>query len=163
MAWEHSRLREQQDSIPEYHERWDGVDPHASGKRLLLFWYEPRQAGRIRKESFDAIAPPTQHEQIHPQPLTARAFAQSIVHALFVGRNGRPRGKLGGLSSAQAYDNSAVTEEQVQGAKRWILELRRREMIARQSREQHADPVRLQLLREELAALEIDDPKHDSE
>ena len=89
----------------------------------------------------------------------ARTFAQSIVHAFFVGRNGRPRGKLGGLSPAQAYDNSPVTEDQIGAAKRWILELRRREMIARQSREQHADPVRLQLLREELAALEIDDPK----
>jgi hypothetical protein len=88
----------------------------------------------------------------------ARSLAQSVVHAFFVGRNGRPRGKLGGLSPAQAYDSTPVIDEQLQGAKRWILELRRREMLARQSREQRADPVRLQLVREQLAALEIDDP-----
>lgn len=89
----------------------------------------------------------------------ARAIAQSVVHAFFVGRNGRPRGKLGGQSPAQAYDSNPPTEEQIQSTKRWIQELRRREMLARQSREQHADPVRLQLLREQLAALEIDDPQ----
>jgi hypothetical protein len=89
----------------------------------------------------------------------ARAIAQSIVHAFFVGRNGRPRGKLGGLSPAQAYDSSPPTDQQIQATKRWIQELRRREILARQSREQHADPVRLQLLREQLAALEIDDPQ----
>jgi transposase InsO family protein len=89
----------------------------------------------------------------------ARAIAQSIVHAFFLGRNGRPRGKLGGQSPAQAYDSNPPTEEQIQITKRWIGELRRREILARQSREQHADPVRLQLLREQLAALEIDDPQ----
>ena len=89
----------------------------------------------------------------------ARAIAQSIVHAFFVGRNGRPRGKLGGQSPAQAYDTNPPTEEQIQAAKRWIQELHRREILARQSREQRADPVRLQLLREQLAALEIDDPQ----
>lgn len=89
----------------------------------------------------------------------ARAIAQLIVHAFFVGRNGRPRGKLGGQSPAQAYDSNPPAEEQIQATKRWIQELRRRELLARQSREQHADPVRLQLLREQLAALEIDDPQ----
>jgi hypothetical protein len=89
----------------------------------------------------------------------ARTIAQWIVHAFFVGRNGRPRGKLGGQSPAQAYDSNPPAEEQIQATKRWIQELQRREILARQSREQHADPVRLQLLREQLAALEIDDPQ----
>jgi hypothetical protein len=81
------------------------------------------------------------------------------VHAFFVGRNGKPRGRLGGLSPAAVYDSNPPTEEQVQQTKRWILELRRREALARQTREQRADPVRLKLLREQLAALEIDDPQ----
>lgn len=89
----------------------------------------------------------------------ARSIAQWIVHAFFLGRNGKPRGKLGGHSPAQAYDNSSPADEQIDAARRWILELRRREQIARESRERHADPVRLQLLREQLAALEIDDPQ----
>ncbi len=89
----------------------------------------------------------------------ARSSAQQIVHAYFRGRNGKPRAKLGGLSPALAYDNSPPTEEQVDHAKRWILELRRREQLARQNREQRADPVRLQLLREQLAQLGIDDPQ----
>jgi hypothetical protein len=81
------------------------------------------------------------------------------VHAFFRGRNGRPQRKLGGLTPAQAYTNAAPTQEQFQQAKRWILELRRRERLARQSRERHADPVRLQLLREQLAILGMDDPQ----
>lgn len=89
----------------------------------------------------------------------ARSIAQWIVHAFFLGRNGKPRGKLGGQTPAQAYDNSNPTDEEIQASRRWILELRRREVLARESRERHADPVRLQLLREQLAALEIDDPQ----
>lgn len=89
----------------------------------------------------------------------ARSLAQAVVYAFFVGRNGKPRARLGGQSPAQAYDAASPTDEQIQAAKLWILELRRREVVARQSRLQHADPVRLQLLREQLAALEIDDPQ----
>ena len=89
----------------------------------------------------------------------ARSIAQWIVHAFFLGRNGKPRGKLGGQSPAQAYDNSNPTDEQIEASRRWILELRRRQILARESRERHADPVRLQVLREQLAALEIDDPQ----
>jgi len=89
----------------------------------------------------------------------ARSIAQWLVHAFFLGRNGKPRGKLGGQSPAQAYDNTNPTDEQIEASRRWILELRRREVLARESRERHADPVRLQLLREQLAALEIDDPQ----
>jgi len=89
----------------------------------------------------------------------ARSIAQWIVHAFFLGRNGKPRGKLGGQSPAQAYENSNPTDEQIEASRRWILELRRREVLARESRERHADPVRLTLLRDQLAALEIDDPQ----
>ncbi len=90
---------------------------------------------------------------------TARSIAQWIVHAFFLGRNGKPRGKLGGQSPAQAYNSSNPTSEQIEAAWSWILELRRREALARDSRERRADPVRRQLLREQLAALQIDDPQ----
>ena len=92
----------------------------------------------------------------------ARSVGQAVVHAFFLGRNGRPRGKLGGRTPAQAYDETQVTQQQIDQAKSWILELRRREQIARQTRERRADPVRLQLLCERLAALGIDDPKGQS-
>jgi hypothetical protein len=92
-------------------------------------------------------------------PDIAQSIAQWVVYAFFCGRNGKPRGKLGGLSPAQAYNNTPPTEDQIQAAKSWILELRRREQLARQTRERHADPVRLAFLREQLAILGIEDPQ----
>ena len=91
--------------------------------------------------------------------VAAKSIAQAVVHAFFAGRNGRPRARLGGKSPAEAYNNASPTAEQVERAKGWILELRRREAIARQSRRQRADPVRLKLLAEQLADLDIDDPQ----
>jgi len=88
----------------------------------------------------------------------ARAFAQQVVTAFFRGRNGRPRRKLAGLTPAQAYDQSSPSPEQINEARMYILERRRREQIARQTREQRADPVRRNLLGERLVALGIEDP-----
>lgn len=88
----------------------------------------------------------------------ARAFAQQVVTAFFRGRNGRPRRKLAGLTPAQAYDQSSPSPEQISDARKYILERRRREQIARRTREQRADPVRRKLLRDRLVALGIDDP-----
>lgn len=88
----------------------------------------------------------------------ARAFAQQVVTAFFRGRNGRPRRKLAGLTPAQAYDQSSPSPEQINEARKYILERRRREKIARQTREQRADPVRRKLVGDQLVALGIDDP-----
>jgi hypothetical protein len=89
----------------------------------------------------------------------AGSVANLVVRAFYLGRNGRPSHKLGGLSAAQAYLGAKPTEEQIEEAKQWILELRRREQIARTSRERRTDPIRRELLEKELQRLGIDDPK----
>ncbi len=107
-------------------------------------------------------------EQVLPSPIfvageqdreIAGSIANLIVRALLLGKNGRPSRRLGGLSPAESYRNARPTEEQIEEAKKWILELRRREKVARMSRERRADPIRLELLRTELQRLGINDPK----
>jgi len=88
----------------------------------------------------------------------ARGIAQQVATAFFRGRNGRLRRKLGGLTPAQAYDQSSPSQDQIDEALKYILERRRREQIARQTRDRRADPVRRQLLGERLVLLGIDDP-----
>ena len=88
----------------------------------------------------------------------ARGVAQQVATAFFRGRNGRPRRKLGGLTPALAYDQSSPSQEQIDEALKYILERRRREQVARQTRERRADPVRRRLLGERFVLLGIDDP-----
>jgi len=106
-------------------------------------------------------------EQSLPSPIvikvdndraTARDIVQQIATAFFRGRNGRPRRKLGGLTPSEAYNQTNLSQEQIEHAKTHILELRRRANLARQTREERADPVRRQLLAEQLKLLGIDDP-----
>jgi hypothetical protein len=107
-------------------------------------------------------------EQALPSPIyvagdndreIAGAVANLIARAFSLGRNGRPSRRLGGICPADSYMAARPTEEQVEAAKQWILELRRREEIARRTREHRADPIRRELLRTELKRLGIDDPK----
>ena len=107
-------------------------------------------------------------EQSLPSPLViegqddhelARSIANEVARAFFRGRNGRPSRKLGGKTPADAYLNSRVTDEQIREAEKWLLELRRREELARRTRERRSDPVRRELLRTELERLGIEDPK----
>lgn len=89
----------------------------------------------------------------------AGSVANLVVRAFYLGRNGRPSRKLGGLCPAQAYLGAKPTEAQIEAAKQWILELRRREQLARTSRERRTDPIRRALLEKELQRLGIDNPK----
>jgi len=88
----------------------------------------------------------------------ALCVAQQVANAFFRGRNGKPRRKLGGLTPAQAYDQASLSPEQIAEAREHILELRRREQIARQTRERRADPLRRKVLGEQLVLLQIEDP-----
>lgn len=88
----------------------------------------------------------------------ALCVAQQVTNAFFRGRNGKPRRKLGGLTPAQAYDQASPSPEQIDKAREHILELRRREQIARQTRERRADPLRRKVLGEQLVLLQIEDP-----
>jgi hypothetical protein len=89
----------------------------------------------------------------------AASIAGLVSRAFFLGRNGRPSRRLGDRTPADSYMAGNPTEEQVEDAKQWILELRRREEVARTTRLRRTDPIRRELLRTELARLGIDDPK----
>ena len=107
-------------------------------------------------------------EQMLPSPMVvvgdsdrdiAASIAELVTRAFSLGRNGRPSRRLAGRTPADSYVATCPTEEQVEAAKQWILELRRREEVARNTRLRRTDPIRLELLRTELARLGIDDPK----
>lgn len=107
-------------------------------------------------------------EQTLPSPLLvngdndqdiAASIIELVSRAYFLGRNGRPTSRLGGRTPADSYMDACPTEEQIEDAKQWILELRRREEVARTTRLRRTDPIRRELLRTELARLGIDDPK----
>ncbi len=89
----------------------------------------------------------------------SRTLLKLTVDSFFLGRNGRPRRKLAGLTPAQAYLDAHPTPEQIEHARAHILELRRRQNQIRQSRERRADPIRLKYVREQLQRLGIDDPR----
>jgi hypothetical protein len=88
----------------------------------------------------------------------ARCAAQLVATAFARGRNGRPRTRLGGRTPADTYRDARPTAEDVEKAKDYIAELKRRAERARRSREARADPVRRALLTEALARLQIPDP-----
>ena len=93
---------------------------------------------------------------------TPREHARSILALCCTlwlwARNGRPRRRLGGRSPIDVYRNERPDAGQIENARRWITELKRRSDKARQTAEARADPVRRSLLREGLARLDIDDP-----
>jgi len=107
-------------------------------------------------------------EQALPSPIVVRgdrdrdiaaSIAELVSRAFGLGRNGRSSSRLGGATPADSYMNASPTEQQIEAAKQWILELRRREEVARNTRLRRTDPIRRELLRIELARLGIDDPK----
>ncbi len=87
-----------------------------------------------------------------------RSILQLIVNFWAWARNGKPQRKLGGLTPAEAYLSSSPSEEEIEKAKAYILELERRQEKIRRTREERADPVKLQILTESLNALGIEDP-----
>lgn len=88
-----------------------------------------------------------------------RSMLQLCLQIWAWARNLKPRSKLGGLSPKQAYLQANPTDEEIRNAKIYIQELKRRSEIARKTREQRADPVRLNLIVEELKRLNIHDPE----
>lgn len=107
-------------------------------------------------------------EQMLPSPMVvvgdddqhiAASIAELVSRAFYLGRNGRPSRRLGGRTPADVYMDARPTEEQVEASKQWLLELRRREEVARNTRLRRTDPIRREVLRRELERLGIDDPK----
>ncbi len=97
------------------------------------------------------------------QGTTERELARVVAELLFLtwawARNHKPRKKLGGRTPAQIYKDANPSPEDIAAIKAWAAELNRREKKRRQTRERRADPVRLQILRSNLTALGISDPK----
>jgi hypothetical protein len=138
------------------------VVEEALGETLLLRSTPGRPQSKASIEGafglFQQSMPP-----LHLQGRSTRDVARSYLHAImtawFRGRNGRPRKRLGGLSPAQAYSETAPTTEEVQRAMKELRERQRRQEKAMETLQAKRDPVRLQLLAKGLADLGIADPK----
>lgn len=89
----------------------------------------------------------------------ARSVLQLVLSTFAWARNHKPRKKLDGRSPIEAYRQAAPTPDDITRAREQILELERRAREQRRTEEARSDPVRLQILREELARLEIPDPE----
>lgn len=96
------------------------------------------------------------------QGRTSREFARNtlelILTAWCLGRNGKPRKRLEGLTPAQVYAERRPTPEAIQEAMAWIQELARRRARMDLTLEARRDPVRLALLTRGLLELGIKDP-----
>ncbi len=88
----------------------------------------------------------------------ARSMLILIVLAWSRGRNGRPRKNLNKKSPADYYRSHQPTPAEIDEIKRWIRELRRRQEKLRQTRQQRADRVKVDFLKQALAELGIEDP-----
>ena len=85
----------------------------------------------------------------------ARSALELVALTWTWGRNHKPRSRLGNRSPAKAYQESSPTAEEIAKAKEAILRLEQRQEAMRRTREAKADPVRRQLLLENLNALGI--------
>jgi hypothetical protein len=85
----------------------------------------------------------------------ARSALELIMLVWAWKRNHKPRRRLGGRTPAQVYSEASPTEADVARAKEAILRLERRQEEMRRTREAKCDPVRRQLLLENLNLLGI--------
>lgn len=88
----------------------------------------------------------------------ARSILQLVLTVFAWVRNGKPRARLGGRTPRDFYLDANATPEEIEDARAWFRELQRRQERIRLTREARLDPVRLTLLAEGLAKLDIPDP-----
>ena len=93
-----------------------------------------------------------------------RELAHSVLKLVFTawarGRNGRPRKNLANSSPADYYRAANPTPADIAEARRRIKEEQRRQEAIRRTREERADQVKLQFLKQALSDLNITDPDH---
>jgi len=89
----------------------------------------------------------------------ARSMLLLVVLAWARGRNGRPRKSLNQKSPADYYRSHQPTPAEIDEVKRWIRELARRQEKQRRTRQQRADRVKVEFLKQALAGLGIEDPE----
>ncbi len=106
---------------------------------------------------FEQTAPPLVVDGDTPRE-RARSFLALLVTVWAWARNHRPRRRLGGRSPANVYVNRRATPEQVEQARQWLAELKRRAEQSRTTAERRTDPARRELIREALQRHGIDDP-----
>ncbi len=106
---------------------------------------------------FEQTAPPLVVDGDTPRELAGSMLAL-ITTVWAWARNGRPRRRLGGRSPASVYLTHRATPEEIEQARQWIAELKRRAEQARNTAERRTDPVRRQLIREALLRHRIEDP-----
>ena len=90
----------------------------------------------------------------------ARLVLLLVFSAWALGRNGRPRKNLGKKSPIDHYLGSKSSPEQEAEARRYIEEQRRKQEVMRRTREERADPVKLEFIKRALSDLDIADPDH---
>ena len=94
---------------------------------------------------------------------TPREKARSVLRLVFEawcrGRNGKPRKKLKEKTPAETYMQARPTPEEVERARAWIADQKRRQDKFQETREARQDPVRLHMLHSGLAELGIPDPE----
>ena len=90
----------------------------------------------------------------------ARSVLMLVFSAWALGRNGRPRKNLGNKSPADHYLGASPTPEQEAEARRYIEELRQKQEAMRRTREERADSIKLEFLKQALLDLNIADPNH---
>lgn len=90
----------------------------------------------------------------------ARLVLRLVFSAWAMGRNGRPRKSLSNKSPVDHYLGSEPSPEQQAEARRYIEEQRRRQEAMRRTREERADPIKLEFIKQALLDLNIADPDH---
>lgn len=90
----------------------------------------------------------------------ARSVLQLVFLAWARGRNGRPRKRLGNKAPIDSYLEAKPTPEEIAEARRYIEEQRRKQEAIRRTREERADPIKLEFLKQALSDLDITDPNH---
>jgi transposase InsO family protein len=90
----------------------------------------------------------------------ARTVLKLVFSAWARGRNGKPRKNLGHKSPVDHYLGYESSPEQEAEARRYIEEQRQKQVAIRRTREERADPVKLEFLKKALLEMNIADPNH---
>lgn len=90
----------------------------------------------------------------------ARLVLLLVFSAWARGRNGKPRKNLGNKSPVDHYLGIKPSPEQEAEASRHVKEEQQRQEAMRRTREERADPIKLEFLKQALLDLNIADPNH---
>lgn len=90
----------------------------------------------------------------------ARLVLLLVFSAWARGRNGKPRENLDNKSPVDYYLGANPSPEQKEEARRYIKDQLQSQEAMRRTREERADPIKLEFLKQALSDLKIADPNH---